>query len=248
MVFLGSGSLTVEEAWLAGKVADSVGTPHRPLPVDLGPLWTIPNLKGGVAGREQAPNRRGVELAGLAPDTGTVGSVTPEALLGGEGAFEAGAVVVCDSDFGAAAHDPAVVERLRRAPFLVVIGWADTPLARAADVALPVATHVEQSGVFVNVQWRAQRFDAAFPPPGMVRPGVEVWADLLSRFDGGWSAKPAKTVQTAEVFDRLAAELPAFAGLTFDALRATGAPLNVPEAAAPLAPPAGHEGLAQVQG
>jgi len=241
VVFLGSGSLTVEEAWLAGKVADAVGTPHRPLPVDLGPLWTIPNLKGGVAGREQAPNRRGVELAGLRPGAG---SVTPEALLGGEGAAKAGAVVVCDSDFGAAAHEPAVVERLRRAPFLVVIGWADTPLARAADVALPVATHVEKSGVFVNVQWRAQRFDAAFPPPGMVRPGVEVWAELLARFDG---SRP-KAVQAAEVFDRLAAELPAFAGLTFDSLRATGAPLNVPEAAAPLAPPAGHEGIAQVQG
>jgi predicted molibdopterin-dependent oxidoreductase YjgC len=219
-----------------------VGTPHRPLPVELGPLWTIPNLKGGVAGREAAPNRRGAELAGFAPGAG---AVTVDALLGGDAAAQAGVLVVCDSDFGSAAHAPEVIERLRRARFLAVLGWADTPLARAADVALPVATHVEKSGVFVNVQWRAQRFDAAFPPPGMVRPGVEVFAELLARFGVQAGTTPAA------VFDNLAAELPAFAGLTFDALPATGAPLNVPQAAAELAapaPPENSEGIAQVQG
>jgi len=141
-------------------------------------------------------------------------------------------LVVCDSDFGAAAHDPATVERLRRAQVLIVFGWADSPLAQAADVALPVATHAEKDGTFVNVEWRVQRFERAFPPPGQARPTVEALSELLARYDARWAnlAAPA-------VFDRLAAELPAFAGLAWHQIPATGAPLDLPAA---RAVPASH--------
>ena len=115
--------------------------------------------------------------------------------------------------------------RLRQAKFLVVFGWADSPLAQAADVALPVAHHGEKDGTFVNVEWRLQRFERAFPPPGQVRPTLDVLADLLSRFEAGWTHLSAATV-----FDRLAAELPAFAGLSWQRLPATGAALHVPGA------------------
>ena len=54
---------------------------------------------------------------------------------------------------------------------LIVFGWADSPLAQAADVALPVAHHAEKDGTFVNVEWRLQRFARAFPPPGQARAG-----------------------------------------------------------------------------
>jgi len=121
-------------------------------------------------------------------------------------------------------HDAAAVERLRRAEYLVVLGWADTPLARAADLALPVATHAENDGTLVNVQWRLQRFTQAFPPPGQVRPAAEVLAELLARFEEGWEG-----VGAAEAFARMAEALPAFAGLRFD-LPATGALLDVPQA------------------
>ena len=96
-------------------------------------------------------------------------------------------LLVAGHDLTAAAHDPAAVERLRRARFLVVAGWADSALAQAADVALPLATHAEQEGTFVNSQWRLQRFEACFPPPGEARPGVAALTDLLSRFDAAWS-------------------------------------------------------------
>ena len=227
MAFLGSGFLTTEEAYLFATLADLLGTPHRSVPVDLGRPRTIPNLKGGITGREVAPNRRGAELAGLATRDG---GLDASDLLDGDAAARCAALVVCDSDFGHAAHRPEVVERLRRAQFLVVFGWADSPLAQAADVALPVAHHAEKDGTFVNVEWRVQRFARAFPPPAQVRTGVEVLSDLLSRFDARWSGHDA-----GRVFDRLARENPAFAGLSWDDLPATGAPLNVPEAAAPAA-------------
>ncbi|HEY4594130.1 MAG TPA: hypothetical protein VIJ61_17045, partial [Thermoanaerobaculia bacterium] len=49
--------------------------------------------------------------------------------------------------------------------------------------------------------------------------------DLLSRFETGWAQLSAATV-----FDRLAGELPAFAGLSWRRLPATGASLHMPEA------------------
>jgi anaerobic selenocysteine-containing dehydrogenase len=231
------------------------GSPHLPLFVELGPERHIPNLQGGVTGRETAPNRRGAELAGFAPaprqmaaaeaappaagDSGNGGGdgngqrarrdheITAEDLLHGDAAERCAVLVVCDGDLGAAAHDPAAVARLRRARTLIVFGWADSPLARAADVALPIATHAEKDGTFVNVEWRVQRFERAFPPPGQARPGVEALSELLARYDARWA-----NLTAPQVFERLAAELPAFAGLGWRGLPATGAPLAVEQARA----------------
>ncbi len=221
VAFLGSAGLSTEAAYLLAQVADHVGSPHRDVWVEQGPERTIPNTHGGISGTEAGPNRRGAEIAGLATRES---GLTAAELVEGDGAARCAVLVVADSDFGAAAHDPVAVERLRRAKFLVVLGWADSPLARAADVALPTATHAETSGTFVNVEWRLQRFERAFPAPGQARPAVEALGDLLSRFDSRWSDQ----MSAAEVFDRLAAEPGPLAGLAFDDLPATGTPLEAP--------------------
>src|SRR6185295_10640522 len=197
--------------------------PHRSVAVDQGPERTIPNLHGGITGREAAPNRRGAELAGLARDlesTGGRSAISSDDLLTGDAATQTALLVVCDSAFGAAAFDPETVARLRQAKQLIVFGWADSPLAQAADVVLPVATHAEKEGTFVNCESRVQRFSAAFPSPAQVRTTVDVLSDLLSRFDAKWA-----NLEAPAVFDQLAAELPAFAGLTWRGLHASGAPL-----------------------
>ena len=215
----GSGNLTTEEAWLLAKVATAAGVEDLPLVAPQGPTRTIPNTHGGVSGSDAQPNRRGAELAGFG-----AGGMDASDLLEGDAAATLDLIIVADSYFSAAAHDPEVVERLRRAGYLVVLGWADSALARAADLALPVATHAETSGTFVNVQWRAQRFAAAFPPAGQIRPAHDVLADLLDRVDGGWEGATLN-----DVFTRMADEVPAFNGLDFD-LPPTGSLLNVPEA------------------
>lgn len=219
IAFLGSGFLTTEEAFLLARLAQEVGSSHRAVHVDSGPERTIPNVKGGITGREAAPNRRGAELAGLTPQGE---AMTAEDLLEGDGAARCAVLVVAESDFGQGAHHPETVARLRQARFLIVLGWADTPLAREADVALPVATHAEKEGTFVNVEWRLQRFEKAFPAPSLVRTGVEVLGEILSRFQAGWAG-----LSTAQVFDRLAATVPAFAGLAFQKIPAEGVILQV---------------------
>jgi predicted molibdopterin-dependent oxidoreductase YjgC len=219
IAFLGSAGLSTEEAYLLARIADRLGTPHRAVHVDRGPERTIPTAKGGISGAEAGPNRRGAELAGLASREGGFGA---RDLLEGDAAGKCAVLVVADSDLGAAAHDPETVRRLREAGTLIVFGWADTPLAEAADVALPLATHAETEGTFVNVEHRLQRFDRAFPAPGQARQGVRVFADLLSRFDDAWSDE----ITAAEVFDRLAEELAPFAGLDFRHLPADGVQLE----------------------
>jgi NADH-quinone oxidoreductase subunit G len=229
VAILGSGFLTSEEALLFAELGDQVGAAHRAVAFDLGPEWHIPNLKGGITGREATPNRRGAELAGLV--SAEVGR-TAKDLLEGDGAARAAVLVVADSDFGKAAYDEVTVARLRKAGYLIVFGWADSPLAKAADLALPLSTHAEKEGSFVNVEWRVQRFTPAFPPPGLVRSGVDVLSDLLSRFEPGLA-----NLTPEVVFARLAETIPAFAGLSFRDLPATGARLNVPQAPPEALPP-----------
>src|SRR5262249_6694886 len=109
IAILGSGFLTSEEALLFAELGDQVGPPHRAVTVDFGPEWHIPNLKGGITGREAAPNRRGAELAGLVP--GASGLDAHAMLAGGT---PVSVLVVTDSDFGKDAYDEAAVARLRQ--------------------------------------------------------------------------------------------------------------------------------------
>jgi predicted molibdopterin-dependent oxidoreductase YjgC len=97
------------------------------------------------------------------------------------------------------------------------MGWADTPLARVADLTLPAATHAERSGTFVNVQNRLQRFERAFPPPSQARPALEILAELLARFDSKWGS-----VTPATTFDLLAEEVESFDGLRWSTIPADG--------------------------
>ncbi|HEX2164873.1 MAG TPA: 2Fe-2S iron-sulfur cluster-binding protein, partial [Thermoanaerobaculia bacterium] len=158
-----SGNLTTEEAWVLARLAGAAGIERLTQPLTSGPAWSIPNTKGGIVGGETVPNRRGVELAGIPAEDG--------GLAWGEGAEGLDLLIVADSDVPAA-HDEAAVARFRQAGYLVVLGWADTPLAAAADLVLPTAHHAEKEGTFVNVEHRLQQFERAFPAAGQIRPAV----------------------------------------------------------------------------
>jgi NADH-quinone oxidoreductase subunit G len=237
--FLATAELTTEEAFLLAKIADRVGSPHRSVHVEPGPPRSIPRPQGPIVGAEAGPNRRGAELAGMdtrAADAeiegDTMRRITGAELLGRDGAERSAVLVVAGSHFQGA-YDPDTVARLRKAGTLVVIGWADSPLAEAADIALPIATHAETSGTFVNVESRLQRFDRAFPAPAQVREGVDVLGELLAMLEG--ADAPYAETTPAEAFGRMTAEvagLSTLADLAFEDLPATGVSLSSPGASA----------------
>jgi NADH-quinone oxidoreductase subunit G len=222
MAVLGSGFLTTEEAFLLARLGEILESPHRGVTADPSKPFTIPNPRGGITGRDAAPNLRGAELAGLVPGSGGMGA---ERIL--EGASGVAVLLIADSDFGSAAHDAQRVARLRQADFLVVFGWAETPLAEAADLVLPVATHAEREGTFVNVEHRLQKFQRAFPSPAGVRPLLAVLVELLGRFD-----RETQGLTVEEVFDRMASEVGAFDGLSWRSIPPTGVSLAGVAAAA----------------
>jgi NADH-quinone oxidoreductase subunit G len=168
------------------------------------PLAGVPNL---ALRAPRAPNCRGAELLGYSRDYAA-------ALH----AAEAAAVVLV-------LDEPEVA--VRPAGVLVYLGTVLPESARDADVVLPVATVAEEEGTFVNRDGRVQRYWQAKPAPGMARPAWWVLAEL-----GAALGRGAAVTSAAEAFDRLAAAVDAFHGLSYAALGATGrrvaAPVEVP--------------------
>lgn len=107
------------------------------------------------------------------------------------------------------------------ASLFVYLGTHDTAAAANADFLLPVTNFAEEEGTFVNVQGRAQRFEQALRVSGTARPAWLVLGALAAAAGGG-GASPSTA---SEAFAALAARSPAFAGLDYEALGLSGAPL-----------------------
>ena len=229
------GAATTEEAYLLRLLADSLETPHHGVLLEPGPVRKIPNLNGGLTGREITPNRRGALLAGLgsgdseaSENSANAPSSAGEAERMLEGAVNGAHSVVLIFDGGRAGSDnassqPAAVEGLRQAQTVVVLGWASTALTQVADIVLPIATHAETEGTLVNSQYRLQKFERAFAPPSGVRTGVEALTDLVRRFRRSFTAQTV-----SEVFDLMAGEIPSLEGISLAELPAGGVQLPVP--------------------
>jgi predicted molibdopterin-dependent oxidoreductase YjgC len=93
--------------------------------------------------------------------------------------------------------------------------------ARDAQAVLPIANVAEEEGTFVNRDGRVQRYFQAKSAPGMARPAWWVLSELLATLQdqGGGHVGTA-----AEAFDRLAASVAAFHGLSYAQLGFAGAP------------------------
>jgi NADH-quinone oxidoreductase subunit G len=87
-------------------------------------------------------------------------------------------------------------------------------------VVLPVTIVAEEDGTFVNRDGRVQRYLPARAAPGMARPAWWALGELVAELSRG---EPPATA--AEAFAGLAREVPAFGGLSYEALGFRGAPL-----------------------
>ncbi|MFQ5527457.1 MAG: 2Fe-2S iron-sulfur cluster-binding protein [Thermoanaerobaculia bacterium] len=218
---LARGAATTEEAYLLRRLADALATGNHGVLEEAGPERSIPNESGGVHGTEVTPNRRGALLAGLKPTSAGDSEKMLESVVWGSNS------VLLVFDGGRPGDDnalatPAALEAIRAVETVILVGWAETPLAEAADLVLPITTHAETDGTLVNCQDRLQRFERAVPAPAGVRTGIEALGDLLRLFDAGYAA-----IDVADVFALLAAEVPALRGQTFATLPANGLQLAV---------------------
>jgi len=121
-------------------------------------------------------------------------------------------LIVADAD--AASIAPA---QLALAAAVIVIGTTLPENLRTAAIVLPVANYAEEDGTFTNLRGRVQRFLQAKAAPGMARPSWWVVGDVLAALGKGNAYYLA-----SEVFAAMASDVPAFAGMTYDALGMRG--------------------------
>jgi len=167
---------------------------------------------------DRNPNRKGIELAAqgfglkLRPFAELTKSKPTAVLL-------AGVDVPLDED--------SFASWVANVDTVVALAANQTPVSASAKIVLPLATHAESEGTFVNFDGRAQRFLRAFGANGAVKAGWQWATEILAelgfsyRFGGAF-----------EVFDELAKRLPAGALGDFDWVKA--APRAVVKGVTPL--------------
>jgi len=97
---------------------------------------------------------------------------------------------------------PFVNAALDKLDFLVVADLFETATSAKADVVLPLAGWSEQSGSYVNLEGRYQRFDKALPPKKGIRTGIEILRALAAAMESPLSLDDKSlTAETKEVVD-----------------------------------------------
>ncbi|MFN3197020.1 MAG: molybdopterin-dependent oxidoreductase [Bradymonadia bacterium] len=109
---------------------------------------------------------------------------------------------------------------LAGAQCVIVAGVHASDAVKAAKVALPLQSHAEHDGVFVNFDGHVQRFHGAISPVGEAEAGYAI----VSRIAGALGAT-LKWRTAGAVFKALASETMAFSGMTHFNLGSTGRPL-----------------------
>jgi NADH-quinone oxidoreductase subunit G len=112
-----------------------------------------------------------------------------------------------------AADDPAAVEALNAAEFVVVQAMFLTETARLADIVLPVQSVAEREGTYTNGERRVQRFYPAIPVVGQSRPDWDIFREVAGSL--GQETVPA---MPAAIMLEIAQNVPQYAGITYQGL------------------------------
>jgi NADH-quinone oxidoreductase subunit G len=102
------------------------------------------------------------------------------------------------------------------ADFTIVQELFLTETAKQADVVLPALAWAERDGTLTNAERRVQRYTKALPSLAQARADWEVFNQIAEKIGLGW-----KYFTPEAVMAEIAAELPAYAGLTYAALAVT---------------------------
>jgi NADH dehydrogenase/NADH:ubiquinone oxidoreductase subunit G len=122
------------------------------------------------------------ERLGLLSLKGAANSLTA-ALLGLDQAIELNGhkavYVAVGDDF----VSRSFVERVSKAPYLVVQASYESKLTEQADVILPVTIWSEQEGHYINLDGRVQKTQKVFSAPDNIRDNLAVLNELATRMN-----------------------------------------------------------------
>ena len=210
---IASATLTNEEMFLARKLSSSLG----------GALaCAAGNPEGkekrfGLVSDDPYPNSRGARSMGMPATDGLVDTIT-RLSPGGRGT---GALIVVGEDLFGLVGDrekPALRSALGRTGLVAVVDYRLTETAGHADFILPAASPYEKDGTFTNDSGRVQKVSAALAPPGEARQGWEILLSIGSGIDG----RLFDYGSPSEIMDEMSLEVPAYAGMSYDAIGPVG--------------------------
>ena len=111
---------------------------------------------------------------------------------------------------------------LAKVDLLIVSDILPNATTAAAHYLLPGCAHAEKRGSMTNIKGRVQKFMKALEPKGDSRPEWEFLHELVFNVTG-----QNGFVSIEGLFDQMAKEVPAFAGLTWAALGNGGATVPI---------------------
>jgi predicted molibdopterin-dependent oxidoreductase YjgC len=122
------------------------------------------------------------ERAGILSIKGEPNSLTA-ALLGLDQVFELNGQRAMYVALGDDFISKSLVERISKAPYLVVQASYESKLTEQADVVLPVTIWSEQEGHFINLDGRVQKAEKILAAPEEVRDNLAVLTELATRMN-----------------------------------------------------------------
>jgi NADH-quinone oxidoreductase subunit G len=209
VAIVGSARLTNEELYLLSKLAKKFGATTDSVP-RTGPGDKL------LLNTDRNPNTNGAKLTGIAANP--IGSALPKIA----DAIKAGKIktlIVFGEDVtkhGIAADVLAKLETL------IVCDILPNTTTNAAHYVLPGCAHAEKRGSMTNIKGRVQKFMKAVEPPGAARPEWEILHELVFNVTG-----QNGFVSIEGLFNQMAQEIPAFAGVTWGGLGDTGVTIQI---------------------
>src|SRR5207302_8162076 len=165
---------------------------------------------------DRNPNANGARLTGIAANP--MGSNLPK-IAGGILDGRIKTLIVFGEDVTKHGIGADLLDKLET---LIVSDILPNETTRRAHYLLPGCAHAEKRGSFTNAKGRVQKFMKAIEPRGDARPEWEFLHELVFNVTG-----QNGFVSIEGLFNRMAAEVPAFEGLTWASLGDTGANVKI---------------------
>jgi NADH-quinone oxidoreductase subunit G len=112
-----------------------------------------------------------------------------------------------------AGDDPALAKALNGAKFVAVQDLFETETAKLADVVFAAQAYTEREGTFTSGERRVQRYYPAVPALGETKPDFAITSMVAKQ-----AGVILEGTSASVVFEIMAADMPIFAGLTYEKL------------------------------
>jgi NADH-quinone oxidoreductase subunit G len=209
VAIIASARQTNEELWLISKLKSKRGAASD----------SVARIGEGdklLVSADKNPNTNGARLTGICFTE--IGTNLPQ-IASGIASGKIKTLIVFGEDVTKHGIGAELLDKLDT---LIVSDILPNATTKLAHYVLPGCAHAEKRGTFTNTKGRVQKFMKAVEPPGDARPEWEFLHELVYNVIG---QDGFLTIEG--LFNEMAKDVPAFNGLTWQAIGDTGATVQI---------------------